>query len=72
MVALPVFWRRDGSHAPLSPHFRGERVGVRGSRLVATTDAGIPGDAWDVFFDDGYVDTNNKTNINYARAVRGG
>ena len=38
----------------------------------ATTCAGVPDRAWDVYFYDGNVYDDYKTSFNYVRAVRGG
>ena len=38
----------------------------------ATTSAGAPDRAWDVYFYDGIVNDDYKTSCNYVRAVRGG
>ena len=40
--------------------------------LKATTNENNPNNAWNVNFNDGNVNANNKTNNNYVRAVRGG
>jgi hypothetical protein len=37
----------------------------------STTDLN-PGDAWEVFFVNGYLDVEGKYNIFHVRAVRGG
>ena len=38
----------------------------------STTYSSNPSNAWNVNFNDGNVNANNKTNNNYVRAVRGG
>ena len=38
----------------------------------STTYQNNPSNAWNVNFNDGNVNANNKTNSNYVRAVRGG
>ena len=38
----------------------------------STTNADNPDNAWNVNFNNGNVNNNDKTNTNYVRAVRGG
>ena len=70
----------------VSPAFQGASCGVACTDMTnpacsctvssnywsSTTYANNPTNAWNVNFNDGNVNANNKTNNNYVRAVRGG
>ena len=72
--------RRASSPAAAGP---GARIRPRGREQVgretaannywsSTTNATNPNNAWNVNFNDGNVNNNNKSNSKYVRAVRGG
>jgi hypothetical protein len=42
------------------------------SAAVGSTNADYPDNAWNVNFNDGNVNNNDKSNNNYVRCVRGG
>jgi len=60
------------------PRMRGSHAGASGEGDVSSnywsssTYANNTTNAWNVNFNDGNVNANNKTNNNYVRAVRGG
>ena len=49
-----------------------ERAIVSSNYWSSTTNQNNPNNAWNVNFNNGNVNANNKSNNNYVRAVRGG
>ena len=49
-----------------------EGAKVSSNYWSSTTYQNNPNNAWNVNFNDGNVNANNKNNNNYVRAVRGG
>ena len=49
-----------------------ERATAASNYWSSSTNANNPTNAWNVNFNDGNVNANNKSNTNFVRAVRGG
>jgi hypothetical protein len=66
--------RRPGPHTGSTTGTReqAERATVASNYWSSTTNSNNPTNAWNVNFNDGNVNNDNKTNNNYVRAVRGG
>lgn len=68
--------RRPGprtAHACMeAPREKAERATVPSNYWSSSTYANNPQNAWNVNFNDGNTNANNKNNNNYVRAVRGG
>ena len=65
--------RRPGPRAePIGAREQAERATQSNNYWSSTTYQNNPDNAWNVNFNDGNVNANNKSNNNYVRAVRGG
>jgi hypothetical protein len=60
---MPARWAREG---------REERGLMRPGGWSSSTYANNPANAWNVNFNNGNANANNKSNDNHARLVRGG
>ncbi len=62
----------DGPRERGSPAGKSGEGDISSNYWSSSTYANNPTNAWNVNFNDGNTNANNKTNNNYVRAVRGG